>query len=105
MRNVVGSPDVLKRFVAVVAPPDSLAHLVGGQFRLAPHCHATRSGAVPALAGAGADQCPLELCQPAKHGQHQASVRGRGVGPCVVKGTKPGSFAGDGRKRVEKIAG
>ena len=46
-----------------------------------------------------------ELCQPAKDGQHQPPVRGRGVGSCVAKGLKPGLLRGNVLNRVEKIAG
>jgi hypothetical protein len=35
--------------------------------------------------GAGTDQLPLELSQATQHGQHQATVRAGGVGPCVSK--------------------
>ncbi|MGB6699108.1 MAG: hypothetical protein WBE80_10460 [Methylocella sp.] len=43
----------------------------------------TSPGAAAAFARAGADQ--FALGKPAKHGQHQAPVRGRRVGPCVME--------------------
>jgi hypothetical protein len=45
----------------------------------------TSPGAAAAFARAGADQFALELGKPAEHGQHQAPVRGRRVGPCVME--------------------
>jgi hypothetical protein len=65
VRDVVGSPDMLKRFVAVVAPPDCFASLVIGEFEFRSHLQAPRPGAFAAFAGAGMDQLTLELCQPA----------------------------------------
>jgi hypothetical protein len=96
---------MLKRFVAVVAALDRLAYLVIGEFEFRPHFHAPAPWRVPAFAGPGAYQLALELCQPAQHGQHQASVRGRGIGPCVAKGLKSGFLRGDCCNRVEEIAG
>jgi hypothetical protein len=60
----------------------------------------TSPGAAAAFAGAGADQFALELGKPAEHGQHQAPVRGRRVGPCVMQRTKARALAGDRRQRV-----
>jgi hypothetical protein len=48
----------------MIAALDRLALLVVGEFRLAPHFHALRLGAFAPLAGAAADQFPLELVVP-----------------------------------------
>jgi hypothetical protein len=63
-------------------PVDCLPTLVCGQLLWSPEAHAARSGALAAFAGPGADQRQLELSETAQHGQHQAAVRRRGVGPC-----------------------
>jgi hypothetical protein len=53
------------------------------------------------LGGARPDQVFLELGQPAQHGQHQAIVRGRRVGPGVGEGTEAGFLAGDRRENAQ----
>lgn len=52
-----------------------------------------------------ADQVALERGKSAEHGQHQASVRGRRFGPCVMQRTKTRAVAGDRRQRVQEVAG
>jgi hypothetical protein len=74
-----------------------------GQFRFPAELHAAR--AVASFTGAGADQIPLELRQPAQNGQHQAAVCCRRVGPRVAKRTEARFPAGDRRERVQQVAG
>jgi hypothetical protein len=105
VRNIEGPGNLAHRLALDVAPPDRLAYLVGGEFRLAPHLHAPRLGAFPALARAGADQVALEFRQPPEDRQHKASMRGRGVGPCVAEGPESGSPASNRRKRIQEVAG
>jgi hypothetical protein len=64
---------------------------------------AVRDGAGTAFARAGADELALELGQAAEHREHQAAVR-RGGGPRVTERSEAGSFVGDRRQDVEKVA-
>src|SRR3954467_8342766 len=57
-----------------------------------------------AFTGTGADQVAFEFRQAAEYRQHKATVRRRGVGPCVAERTESGLLAGDRCKSVEKIA-
>jgi hypothetical protein len=101
--DVVAAGDVGK-CVALLTALDRLA-LVIGEFEWSAHFLASRHGPCSAFAGARPDQIALELRQPAKHGQHQAAVRCRGVGPCVAKGFETGVLGGDRRERVQQVAG
>ena len=103
MRDVEHTRNLARR-LARVAAFERLFLLVLGEFRRSPHVDAPRLGAFAAFARAGADQLALELGKPAKHGEHQPPVRGRGVRPCVAKGTKARALLGDLRQRVEKVA-
>jgi hypothetical protein len=51
------------------------------------------SPAVAALAGAGADQRPLKLGEPAQDGKYELAVRRRSVGPCVLERAEAGAAA------------
>lgn len=80
------------------------ALLMQCQFRFSAKFDAMSLGTGAAFAGAGTDQVALELRQAAEHGEHKATVRRRGVGPCIAKRPEPGLLAGDRRKGIEKIA-
>jgi hypothetical protein len=75
-----------------------------GELRLSSKLYASRHGASAAFARSGADQFALELGKPAEHCEHEPPVRGRGVRPCVAKGTKARALVGDLRQYVEKVA-
>jgi hypothetical protein len=66
-----------------------------GEFERPAHSLPARHGPRPAFAGARSDQIALELRQSAKHDQHQAAVRCRGVGPCLAKRFETGFLLGD----------
>jgi hypothetical protein len=70
--------------------------------RLASHFDASRHSARPAFAGARSYQIAFEFRKAAEHRQHQPSVRGRGVGPCVAERSEPGFAIGDRAEGVEK---
>jgi hypothetical protein len=70
-----------------------IASLMGREGRLPAEPNAVRHGARPAFAGARADQVALELGKAAEHGQHQAAVRCRGVGPVSPSDRKPAFFS------------
>ncbi|VTZ51613.1 hypothetical protein MPC4_400014 [Methylocella tundrae] len=103
VRNVVGARNLTHR-LALVAALDRLALLVICELWPAPHLHAPRFCALAAFARSGADQFALELGKPAQNREHQTSVRGRRVGPCVIEGTKARALAGDCRQRVQEVA-
>src|SRR5882724_6109963 len=104
MAYVIGAGDLGACF-AVRTATERLALLVGGELRAAAKSDATRLRAGASLAGTGADQLTLKLSQAAEDGEHQASVRGRGVCPGIAQRCEPGACGGDGGKRVEQVAG
>ena len=63
--DIVGAGDLAQWLAVLVAAPNRLALLVFGQFRFAAELDAARLGALVSFAGAGAEQIPLELGQPA----------------------------------------
>ena len=101
--DVVAPPNLRKRFLAAVPPQDRLRLLVVGQLEGTAKALALRLGAAAALAGAGLDKLPLELRQPAKHGQHQPPVCCGGVGPCVGNGAEARPLVGNGFQGVQQV--
>jgi hypothetical protein len=93
--HVIASSYFADRFLVVVTSPNCFSDLVRSEFRLAAQPDAPCFSAFPALAGAGADQLSLKLGKAAQHGQHQAAMRRRGVGPSVGKGAESGSAIGN----------
>jgi hypothetical protein len=75
------------------------------QFRLAAHDYRASFGALSALAGATADQFPLELGEAAQDRQHQPAVRSGRVGPGIPQGFESGALVGNGTKQIEQIPG
>jgi len=102
MGDVVGAGDVAHRLAGVATAQDFF-DLMRCQLGRPAHLHAAGLGAEAAFAGPRADQFALKLRQPAQHRQHEATVRRRGIGPCVTKGTEPGLAVGDRGKGIEKI--
>jgi hypothetical protein len=47
---------------------------------------------------------PFELGQSGQHGQDQATVRRRGVAPCILQRTKACAALTDGVEQVQQIA-
>lgn len=72
---------------------------------LAAQPYATRHSTRPAFTRARAHQLALELCQAAEDSEHQAAVRGRCIGPCVMQRPEAGFPASDRRESVEQVAG
>jgi hypothetical protein len=72
--DIVAASNRPDRF-ATVAPLDRLMLLARGELGLSAETLAVRLGAGPAFAGADANKLPLELCQSAQNGEHQATVR------------------------------
>ena len=68
--------------------------------RLASHRHTRCHGACPAHARARADQRALELRQTTQHGEHQPSMRGGRIRPCVAKRAEARLAFGDRGKGV-----
>src|SRR5262249_61331641 len=91
--------------LTVRAAPERPVLLVGGQLRATAESDTVRLRAGTSLAGASADQLALELGQAAEDGEHQAAVRGGGVGPGIAKRCESGAYAGDGGERIEQVAG
>ena len=60
-------------------------------------------GSGAAFAGTLADQLTLELGQTAEHGQDQAAMRGRRVGPGIGNGAEGALRLANGVQRVEEI--
>jgi hypothetical protein len=69
--------------------------------RLSPKPDAVRHGARPAFARAGVDEIALELRPPAEHGQHQPTMRCRGVGSGVAERSESSLLVRDRRQNVE----
>ena len=65
--DIVGARD-LAHGLALIAPANSFLLLVRGELRLAAEAFASRLGARPPFAGAGADQLALELGEASKDG-------------------------------------
>lgn len=76
---------------------------MNGELEGAAKALALRLGPGAAFAGAGLDQLPLELRQPAQHGQHQPPVGRGGIGPYVGEGPEARPSVGNGFERVEKV--
>src|SRR6516164_8321935 len=57
-----------------------------------------------AFGGAGADKLAFEVGEASKDGQHQAAVRGGGIGPCVAERAKAGVLPADRRERGGRAA-
>src|SRR5436190_16279927 len=81
-----------------------LALLITVEFRWPAHVNASRLCPGSAFARACPDQLAFELSKPAEHGEHQASVRRRGVRPCIRQRTEASAALRDGVERVEQIA-
>ena len=71
--DVVATGD-LPHGLAVLLAAKGFLLLVLGELLRSAHIHAARLRPLAALAGARPDQVALELCEAAKHGQHQPPV-------------------------------
>jgi len=104
LRYAIGAREIGPRS-AVAKALDGLTPLVRCQDSGAPEFHAVGLRSLAAIAGASTDQVALELGEPAEHGEHEAAVRCRGVGPSISQGFEPGASLGDPINDVEQIAG
>ena len=84
MTDVVAAGDLAHRLAVAVASLDRLALLVVGQFRLAAHLDAAALARSPSPVRVRINSFS-NSAQAAWLGQHQATVRGRGVGPCIAE--------------------
>src|SRR5262249_29376159 len=67
--------------------------------------HALRLGALPALAGALANELALELGQAAEDGEHQLAVWCGGVGPGIAQALEARAAVGDLSEHVQQVPG
>jgi hypothetical protein len=89
--------------LAGVTPLQGFPPLVIGQLRLPAHLHPASFGQFPPLAGARADQLAFKFSQLAQDGEHQAAMRGGGVGPGIIQG--PESDLSVGNAPIRLLAG
>src|SRR4051794_20075639 len=85
--DIVAAADLGQR-LALLASSDRLAPLMRGELGRSAHSLPSCHGPCPPLAGACADELALELGEAAQHGEHQAAMRGRGVGPGIAEGAE-----------------
>src|SRR5438045_4145218 len=104
MADIVAARDLGHRLTTLAAS-QRLALLMWGEFRSTAEPYAAGFRPCPPLASSRTDQFALELGEPAQDGQHQATMRGGGIRPGIAERTETGTFAGDCRERVQKIAG
>ncbi len=106
-RAVVGDSDPLVRTVLcrTVAKTLSIGFDVRGELGLSTKAHALRHGFCASLPGSGSDQLTLELSQAAEHRQHQTSVRGGRVSPCIVERAKRDPALGEAGENVQQVSG
>lgn len=104
MADVVAASDLRQGLALIFARPCFLL-LVVSEFRCTPELNAARLRSRASLSGAAAYQVAFELRKPAEDSEHQAAVGRRRVRPCIAEGSESRFPAGDGCKRVEKIAG
>ncbi len=83
MTDVVGPCDRGQR-LALRDPRQCFRLLMLRQHRLPSKPHAPCLRPNPSFMGASEDQMALELGEAAKHSEHQAAVRGRGVRPRIT---------------------
>ena len=100
--NCIGARDVGLCLTSSKAS-EGLLPLMMGQLAGTAKFHPSRLSALATLAGVGADQFTLELCEPAEDRQHEASVRRGGISPCIFQRAKPGPTLGNVIQHVEKI--
>src|ERR1700722_7707582 len=86
-----------------VDPVNRLPPLVRTELLRSHEAHASFLGPLSAFAGAGADQRPLKLGEPAEDGEHELAVRRRGVGPRVLDRAETGTGLSDGFEDVEQV--
>lgn len=91
-------------FFAALAPLQSFALLMRGELGFAAELDTARFCAGASLTSAGADQFALELSKTAQYGQHQSTVRRRGVGPRIAERTEARFLIGNRGKGVEQVA-
>lgn len=72
LKSSSGARNVALRLLTGVAALDRLARLIVCEFRFAPHLHAVRLSVLASLTGAGMNEFPFEIRQPAQHSKHQA---------------------------------
>src|ERR1700730_10154042 len=77
---------------------------MAGQLWLAAKNHPPRLRPLAALPGSCPDQFSLKLGEAAKNGQHQTTMRRRGVSPSVSERFEPRPFFPDRPKQVQEIA-
>jgi hypothetical protein len=65
--------------------------------------HPSLFGTLAAFAGASTDQIALELRQAAEDGQHQPTVRRRGVSPGIDQRLEPNLALSERMQRVEEV--
>ena len=105
-RGVVDAigPSNSRQRLPALSPSQGFLPLMWGEFGLAAKSYTPLCRLFSALTGSRPDQVPLELGQAAQHSQHQAAVRGSGVGPIVIERPKARLFVGNSRKGVEQVA-
>src|ERR1700761_2575924 len=104
MTDVVAAGDVHQGF-ALVPSRACFLLLVRRQLEFRPELPASSFSSRASLAGPGAYEFPLEFGKTGKHGQHQSTVRSRGVGPCVSERAEACFLLRNQRQRIEQIAG
>src|ERR1035437_6520520 len=92
MAHVVGPRNVGQHLSRLPAS-DRFSFLMAGQLRLPTEYYPPLLRPCPPLAGPCPDQFALELGETAQNGQHQATVRRRGVGPSISQRFDPAPFS------------
>ena len=77
---------------------------MGSQFWPTTHNDAPSLRPLPSLPGARPDQLTLKLSQTAQDGQHEPSVRCRGIRPGIPQRPEARTLLGYGVEQVQQIA-
>jgi hypothetical protein len=73
------------------------------QLRLATQSYASRFCALASLPGPRSDKFAFELGKSAQNGQHQTTMRSRGVSPRIRKRFEANALLGDRPQQIEEI--
>jgi hypothetical protein len=102
VRDVVRPGNVREHFTSLPTR-NRLSTLMASQLRSTPHDDATSYCTLTPLPGAAPDQVALKLSQAAQDGQHEASVRGRGVSPGIPQRFEPSALVSNSAEDIQEI--
>jgi len=97
-------PRNVRQHLARLPASNGLSPLMASQLRLAAEDHSPRLRPLAALPGSRPDQFPFKLGEAAQNGQHQTTMRRRGVSPSVSERFEACPFFPHSPQQVQEIA-